>query len=534
MPVFLEAILFNHDSGGTTSGALTIRRNETELVPLPEWQRNSAANEACSPAAYVISKLPEPLTIKARFSSPDLKGKAVDVMAEAAAGAVLGNVEKETVTFDANGDSGFVPFKLLQASLKGVSVSTTKWTWNFSPPAADDWTKFEETCHRIYVVMTEPTAPWEAELPWAEVLEHACKWAAGATTEPEAATMVTEQVYRLGETRLTHAGSSTYAKDKFDCTAFLQLLSGGIGNAQAVNCDDCATIVSTFANILGCDLYQSEMGSDFHTNFVRLIGETEFDTTGFYRHAVAWKNDCGVGDPLYDAFLQVDNDKKPANNTNIDPLLPANLVFGKFGDKVYKFCLVMKGSPQCIPKPKLKKRRPLGKNSAKSQAVTNPKLLTATESFYEFDSWANDKGVDQTTSELSLPDLLREHSAFAEWESGPVKEDPNEDLVVTLQALLRRPAGDSQELVELDLYECKSSASPSRLVLQVLAQCNQRLFERWASEPIGDVTFVTPRKTMVLFKRGKFVALARSVGRQAVSVFAMAQAIEQYFAARVL
>jgi hypothetical protein len=47
----------------------------------------------------------------------------------------------------------------------------------------------------------------------------------------------------------------------FECTQFVERLRGGNGNGIYANCSDCATIVASFANVLGCDLWQSRMGS---------------------------------------------------------------------------------------------------------------------------------------------------------------------------------------------------------------------------------------------------------------------------------
>ena len=57
----------------------------------------------------------------------------------------------------------------------------------------------------------------------------------------------------------------------FECTQFLDRLRGGPGLGGTVNCTDCAVIVSTFSNALGCDLWQSRMGSQqFEVNPIRL------------------------------------------------------------------------------------------------------------------------------------------------------------------------------------------------------------------------------------------------------------------------
>jgi len=43
MGVQLEAIKFNHDSASATHDALNVRRNATQFVTVPEWQRGSAS-----------------------------------------------------------------------------------------------------------------------------------------------------------------------------------------------------------------------------------------------------------------------------------------------------------------------------------------------------------------------------------------------------------------------------------------------------------------------------------------------------------
>jgi hypothetical protein len=117
-----------------------------------------------------------------------------------------------------------------------------------------------------------PTGPWQQapynavnkQVPWTEVLDYACSWAAGAMTADDAAGKVTDAVHNLGPGTFRYdcpgGGSPRYASPGFDCTAFLDRLRGGAGNGVYVNCSDCATIVSTFANALGADLWQSRMG----------------------------------------------------------------------------------------------------------------------------------------------------------------------------------------------------------------------------------------------------------------------------------
>jgi hypothetical protein len=161
---------------------------------------------------------------------------------------------------------------------------------------------------------------------------------------------VTREVYNLGpnviEYDCPNLGSTHYIiVGEFDCTAFLDRLSGGIGSGHYVNCRDCATIVSTFANVLGCDLSQSMMGTNSDVFFLNPMlaigcntwhpGCTSWDGHYFSWHEVAWKGACTSDDEIFDACLQVDGDADPTSAPHT-PLLPINMRFGNPGDGEYR------------------------------------------------------------------------------------------------------------------------------------------------------------------------------------------------------
>ena len=62
-------------------------------------------------------------------------------------------------------------------------------------------------------------------------------------------------MYALGTSAISYScnfgAPPNYSFMAFDCTAFLERLAGLPGNGRNVNCSDCATIVSSFANALG-------------------------------------------------------------------------------------------------------------------------------------------------------------------------------------------------------------------------------------------------------------------------------------------
>lgn len=397
MSVSLLAIKFNHTSRSATNDALTIRRNATTSVSVPEWRQGFSTQPEDSPAAYAIAKVAgNTVTIQARFVRTDAKLDSVEVRAldddarpprqqgclgfllfllwlliRALTGNVLGEVQRRTITFGPSGITGFETFTLKKTRIAtaGVGAYTTRWRWQYRI-GRGSWTDFETTRHRIYLVLDVPTAPWvqtagSTQLPWTEVLDKACAWAATTKSADDAAAAVTRAVYNLGPGVVTYdcpgGGSTHYAQGGFDCTGFLERLAGGFGNGQYVNCTDCATILSTFANVLGCDLWQSRMASGFGLNPMLGIGSNTWEPccgwSGFSYHEVAWKGNCDVDDRLYDACLQVDGDADPTAPPHT-ALLPVNMRFGNTGDGEYRDHLATPaGRPNCNPQPQTRQRR---------------------------------------------------------------------------------------------------------------------------------------------------------------------------------
>jgi hypothetical protein len=400
--IFLEAIKLNHDQGSAVSDALNIRRNKTTMVNVPEWTRGVSVAPEDAPAAYSIAETKgNTLTIQARFSTTSLKNKDVEIRAvdpsadppggpgcsggctgilkwigwliRLLVGNVLGDVKARAISFDASGSTAFETFQLEHVRLwdVGVGVHTTTWRWQYRKKENEPWKDFATSEHRIYVLLELPKAPWQqapynagnTQLPWTDVLERACAWALGATSRDAAASKVTQSVYSLGPSVVLYdcpnGGQSAYSDGPFSCAAFLDRLAGGYGNGIYVNCSDCATIVSTFANALGCDLWQSRMkpqtGWTFDLNELLAIGSNVWQTAcgwgDFTYHEVAWKGGCTANDPVWDACLQVDGDADPTSAPHT-PLLPVNLRFGTPGSLEYLDRLVKPASrPNCVPQP---------------------------------------------------------------------------------------------------------------------------------------------------------------------------------------
>ena len=313
MTLALLAVTFNHDSTSASADALNIRRWPT-TVAVPEWQAGSSFRHQDSVAAYSLADTRgNRITIQAvrvpRGGSPQRGGaRTSDVRVGRPCLAADRPAALPTTPFVFG---AFLPYSYavyldwqrryladLQRRLAGdagsaverrsrggspstatakpvsrpsssrgsisggaVGVHDVTWRWQFRRAGGDAWRDFGVSRHRVYGLLETPTRPWRQtpyrrtniELPWTDVLDHACSWAAGASAPMPLHASRGPFITSGALSSSTAARSqSMYSFPVFDCTAFLERLDGRVGNGRYLNCSDCASIVATFANA-GCD-----------------------------------------------------------------------------------------------------------------------------------------------------------------------------------------------------------------------------------------------------------------------------------------
>ena len=320
---------------------MNLRKNFTQTITVPEWTAGETS-AADSPAAYAIKETQgNKITIKAKFTVGSNNVTKAEVRAKG--GGVLGSLDPQVVNF-AGGVSvpAFVSFELRHHSIgtAGIKREDITWEWEFRCCGGSDWEPLQTTKHRIYIVLEEPKLPWkqqpvsDTQNPWTEALDYACVWAAGKQNRDDAATAITMAINgNLGLVYDNVSGASHYTSGGlalFELTQFLAYLNIGTGLGNIVNCTDCATITTTFSNLVGCDLHASKMGSFFDLTPFRGIGAAGFACPGFgcgfSFHEVAWKGGHGNGDPLFDACLRIDGDTNPWSAPYAEQF-PVNIVF---------------------------------------------------------------------------------------------------------------------------------------------------------------------------------------------------------------
>lgn len=528
MRVDLEAIHFNHGPDPEHTGAFTIRRNERCHIVLPEWRRDICVRPEDAPAAYAASLLENiHITIQAEFScdhpGATVRVKAGDGHLRSNANCesnVLGTVPETDVTF-VNGRAK-VPLCLQNVKLRdiGVGVNDVIWDWQYSGDGKH-WHDITTSLHRIYSVIDLPTAPWEprsrdtenTQLPWTEVLDFACRSAAGVTDLMAAATKVTLWANDLGRGILHYddigGGWTGFTLDqpaRFDCSEFLLLLNGGRNlQGPAVNCDDCAAIVTSFSNILGCRLSEGEISGDasfkLHPN--KKIGLRDQINGLFSRHAVGWLGECTEDDPVFDACLELDSDGKPACEPHVWTV-PANVVFRKYQ------CQLTREATIAVPSGKLPVRR-IG-----VEAPQLPLKFLLTSERLRFD------GADVPEPVLAwgiflgrplLDDLKLIDFRFIDTTLGEY----------LLQSFWCRK-GNREVSFNVDMYEVKAGESTAPVVKNILDRFHLR------PEPIegfGAEAYASKGHFTVVFVRDPFVFLLRNTGEQPESPKVLAREIDE-------
>jgi hypothetical protein len=293
---------------------------------------------------------------------------------------LLGVVKEHLVTFGAKGETEYEPFELVNHWMlkRGVGIHTVHWRWQYRLTSSGPWIDFDDSKHRIYTVLATPTAPWEqgpyqggsnGQLPWTEVLDYACRWAAWTSHVDDSAAQVTRALNKLGGGTLVYSGYDHWFISPngryFECTKFLARLGAASNTpAQTVDCSDSATALSTFANAVGCDLSQSQMcdptdtSRGFHTNWIQPIGKAAPTKTWWSYHEVAWTGAGDVNDRVYDASLHLNGNPNPASFP-YSKLEPISMRFGTTGSGDYRDKLAAppaSNRDMAYPRKKLRRR----------------------------------------------------------------------------------------------------------------------------------------------------------------------------------
>jgi len=375
----LTNIKFNHDTGSSANDAINIRQDYDHPYDISngEWV-NGGTN---IPVCYTTGKV---VTIKARLTIQPATITSADVWAvSTGSGGSLGNVIKTNVTF-AGGISSpeYVTFQVSGTTPNCIQKTTNDvWQWkmgNIGGTGSAECNLNSSGPHTVYTILNEPVTPWDNTVAsqknaWKTALDLVCAsspWAGGEISVTGAASRITGAINGSGRFKYDiGSGAAKYLDGgNLKFSECILRLNGGFGAGELVNCTDCGNFVTTFANLVGGELYSSKMGWHFNTNPYTAIGRPAWTPPswgwGFSYHEVGWAGSCGDGDTIFDPCLKVDGNGDPSADPRTE-LLPTGMIFsdGNQGAPyVYRESLAAPGAAGygvCVAQPSSKQRRPI-------------------------------------------------------------------------------------------------------------------------------------------------------------------------------
>lgn len=197
--------------------------------------------------------------------------------------------------------------------------------WHFeTPDAAGQYQRItggeQSVMLRFYGVLGNEQGTMSPDLPWVAVVDEAtAKIAGGVTDAAKARALLVQHVYedsaltydrKSGASKYTrYSGSGGWSVGTFSLGEYLKRSRG-----KVVNCSDCASILSTYANMIGAKLHYAIIGWNFKLNPILGIGAMSFGSPfdsgrlQFSYHAVTTPDATMTVD---DATLAVDGDMDP-------------------------------------------------------------------------------------------------------------------------------------------------------------------------------------------------------------------------------
>jgi hypothetical protein len=297
-------ISFNYDEGGSSNDAVTIKKNASTSISIPEYIKDSR-NESC---AYIKSQSNH--KIKVKFSSNNSNINYL-VKATVISGTGIGNVCEmfvapcdlnKTLTIDLD---GFIP--------ASVGKRTFTWKWEatalpINSPYCPITCTSINTTHTYYTLLSTPQAPMS--VPWTDVLEYSCIWASGLSDNINIIGTLTTCLY--SQSGLVYDEFQTHyefvgwppIKFEFNLTDFLI-------EWNKADCQDCSMFLSILSSSIGASLYQTRrIDGGFYTKRIIPIGNENETTKSWNFHQIGWLNN------VYDPALKL---------VNTFPVIPINI-----------------------------------------------------------------------------------------------------------------------------------------------------------------------------------------------------------------
>jgi hypothetical protein len=286
-------IMFDYEPGHSND-AVTIKIDNDHCVPVPEWLYNDG-QPISEKLAYIKGQTNR--KIKVKFSS-NTSNMNFLVKASIIYGTGIGQVCESFVGECDISDEKDVTFYLSGSLPSSVGIRTFKWKWEATAlPLSAPYCPIEcesiTTTHTYYTLLAAPQDPMDE--PWTSVLDFACSWASGQSTNSSSLNALTTNLYT--NSGLDYNGGQSHYYYEDDINKFVFHLTDFLNQWIYADCQDCSMFLSILTSSIGASLTQTRrIEGDFYTKDIEPIGPTYgWITTHWNFHHIGWLNN--VYDP---------------------------------------------------------------------------------------------------------------------------------------------------------------------------------------------------------------------------------------------
>jgi hypothetical protein len=143
---------------------------------------------------------------------------------------------------------------------------------------------------------------------------------------------------------------------------------------------------------------------------------------------------------------------------------------------------------------------------------------------FNYEAWRHDDSSQEKTvlrnislSEIELPD----------WSANRVQRMAAKNSPPYVRSMWQPRGPGTEVLVRVEFYECDSTQAAREFLLRLLGEFQSNQIER-RDDVAGDVAFVYPGDTMILFSRNNIVVWLRNAGSEVISVVFLAKQFDAH------
>ena len=371
----LKVIKINCGDAATNRPFIPLMKDKETSI-LSEWTDGTDEKAIWG---FVCKPPTEEFIINAQFEFRDRNGNNVPVQGSMSVTvgtvSIVSKSNEVTVARGGGGNkTGIKQFKFKSPNIRGFSKQVVSFTFKYKD-IANKWATAKAVPIIVYFIPYAPTKPWKIDInndkqnPWTDALDMLLDgWGViGLEDSIKIATQITRYIFnsikfKYDILRFNAAGAiiggggatKLSTGSTFHCSTFIS----DVKRKRSIigNCSDCATLVSTFSNLLGSNLSRKRFGTGgFYCNKIKTIGYSNVwqypfprdsadrdvvdvsDTTnavkgGFRYHEIVFDGSGAHTDKIYDACLKVNENILQGTSKE---KLPANTQFAGRADGEY-------------------------------------------------------------------------------------------------------------------------------------------------------------------------------------------------------